>query len=80
MRRGVEESRGCTSGQGFDDGVLSSVVTRGVVLEIEAGVGRLPVDRGRLSRVYQDVGGKLESRHQQGVLRCTVSQRNQKRE
>ena len=30
MRRGVVESRGCTSGQGSDDGVLSSVVTGGV--------------------------------------------------
>ena len=30
MRRGVEESRGCTSGQDSDDGAFSSVVTEGV--------------------------------------------------
>ena len=30
MRRGVEESKDCTSGEGSDDGILSSVVTGGV--------------------------------------------------
>ena len=56
MCRGVEEeNRGCTSGQGSDDGVLSSFITRGVVLQIQNGVGGLPVDRSRIIRVHQDV-------------------------
>ena len=44
-----------TAGEGVDNGVPRGNRSGGVVLDVEVGVGRLPVDRGRKVRMEEDV-------------------------
>ena len=44
-----------TSGEGLDDGAASRCWGRGVVFQVEVGVGRFPVDRRRKIRVDEDI-------------------------
>ena len=44
-----------TSGEGLDYGAASGGWSRGVVLEVEVGVGGFPIDRGREVRMEEDI-------------------------
>ena len=55
-----------TSGEGLDYGAASGGRSRGVVLEVEVGVGGFPIDRGREVRMEEDI--KIGKKAVLGVL------------